>query len=156
ALQAELDAIPRDLERVRARILARGRAYVRQVRSGLLPIGSGFDALVDCMARVERMRRALERDAALETELSHRGAALAERLSKLRIEKAPLDLQREAMDRARVALHEAEERKAAFERAFETSVRPNEHIAIYGAEMGPNDLDTRAGFRSLRGRAPMP
>jgi septal ring factor EnvC (AmiA/AmiB activator) len=59
------------------------------------------------------------------------------------------------MDRARIALKEADERRASFARAFESSLRPD-GLSIYGAEAGPTDLDARAGFRALKGRTPMP
>jgi murein DD-endopeptidase MepM/ murein hydrolase activator NlpD len=155
ALKAELDGIGPQLEVTRRRMVARGRAYYRSLRAGFLPAGGGFDALVDHAARVERLRMALERDIAREAELSRRGAELADRLTRLRAERAPLEVQREAMNRARAALAQEEERQAAFARAFETSVRPD-YLAIYGADVGPADVDSRAGFRALRGRLPFP
>jgi murein hydrolase activator len=155
ALRAELDAVGPALDVTRRRMLARGRAYYRYVRAGFLPVGGGFDALVDHAARVERTRLALERDLAREAELTRRSAEVADRLMRLRAERAPLDVQREAMDRARVALAQEEERRAAFARAFETSVRPD-YLAIYGADIGPAEPDRRAGFRSLEGRLPFP
>jgi murein DD-endopeptidase MepM/ murein hydrolase activator NlpD len=155
ALKAELDATGPALEITRHRMIARGRAYYRIVRAGFLPAGGGFDALVDHAARVERTRMALERDIAREADLTRRGADLADRLTRLRAERAPLDVQREAMNRARAALAQEEDRRAAFARAFETSVRPD-HLAIYGADLGPADLDGRAGFRALKGRLPFP
>ncbi|MGK3969438.1 murein hydrolase activator EnvC [Sorangium sp. So ce118] len=155
ALRAELDAIGPALEVTRRRMIARGRAYYRHVRAGFLPVGGGFDALVDHAARVERTRLALERDLAREAELTRRSAELADRLTHLGAERAPLEVHREAMNRARVALAQEEERRAAFARAFETSVRPD-YLAIYGADVGPAELDRRAGFRSLMGRLPFP
>ncbi|WP_437742283.1 peptidoglycan DD-metalloendopeptidase family protein [Sorangium sp. So ce302] len=155
ALRAELDTIGPALELTRRRMIARGRAYYRHVRAGFLPVGGGFDALVDHAARVERTRLALERDLAREAELTRRSAELADRLTHLGAERAPLEVHREAMNRARVALAQEEERRAAFSRAFETSVRPD-YLAIYGADTGPAELDRRAGFRSLMGRLPFP
>ncbi|CAN98144.1 putative exported peptidase [Sorangium cellulosum So ce56] len=155
ALRAELDAIGPALELTRRRMIARGRAYYRHVRAGFLPVGGGFDALVDHAARVERTRLALERDLAREAELTRRSAELADRLTHLGAERAPLEVHREAMNRARVALAQEEERRAAFSRAFETSVRPD-YLAIYGADTGPAELDRRAGFRALMGRLPFP
>ena len=61
SVEAELAGIEPRIETVRKRMLARGRAYYRHVHAGLLPVGEGFDALVDHAARVERVRRALER-----------------------------------------------------------------------------------------------
>lgn len=154
SLEGELARIDPELEVVQKRMLARGRAYYRQVRAGLLPVGEGFDALVDHAARVERMRRALERDIATEKGLLDRRAAIGERLLRLRAERAPLEMQREAMQRARRALEAEDDRRAAFARAFESSTRPD-YVAIYGADNGPRDTDAR-GFAAQKGRLPFP
>ena len=155
SLRAELDAGNSELATVRQRVILRGRAYYKLVRAGLLPAGGGFEALVDHAARVERTRLALERDLAAEKRLTTRGSEIAERLTRLRVEREPLEVQREAMVRARAALTQAEERRAAFARAFETSERPA-HVAIYGADLGPTDVDPKAGFRALKGRLLLP
>jgi septal ring factor EnvC (AmiA/AmiB activator) len=153
-LAAELDDSRPRLEITRRRMIARGRAYYRLVRAGLLPAGGGFDALVDHAAHVERTRRSLERDVAAESALVKRIGELEQKLVRVRADKGPLALQREAFQRARQVLQEADERRAAFTRAFETSVRPDA-VAIYGTDMGPTP-DPQAGFRSLRGRLPFP
>jgi murein hydrolase activator len=155
ALQTEIATGVGELSIVRQRIVARGRAYYKLVRAGLLPAGGGFDSLVDHAAKVERTRLALERDLAAEKRLMARGAEIGERLTRLRAEREPLAVQREAMLRARHALEQADERRAAFARAFETSERPD-HVAIYGADLGPADVDVRAGFRSMKGRLLLP
>ncbi len=155
SLRAELSNGTNQLEIVRKRIVLRGRAYYKLVRAGLLPAGAGFEALVDHAAKVERTRLALERDLAEEKQLTSRGIEIGDRLMRLRAEREPLEVHREAMQRARSALTQADERRAAFARAFETSERPG-HVAIYGADLGPNDVDTRAGFRALKGRLLLP
>jgi murein hydrolase activator len=154
SLKGELDEMGPRLDVTRRRVRARGRAYYKMVRAGLLPAGGGFDALVDHAARVERARLALERDLTAEAAMVKRSAEIEGRLARLRAERAPLDLQREAMSRARMALQETDERRAAFTRAFETSTRPDA-VAIYGADLGPADTDSR-GFRALKGRLPFP
>jgi len=155
ALEKELVSIDPQLETVRKRMLARGRAYYRQVHAGLLPVGEGFDALVDHAAKVERVRRALERDIALEADLIKRKTTVRTRLERLAAERAPLDVQREAMIRAKRALDAEEERRAAFARAFETSTRPD-YVAIYGADSGPRDGDTKLDFQKQKGRLHFP
>ena len=155
-LQRELDALGPAIDVTHRRMLARGRAYYRHVRAGLLPIGGGFDALVDHAARVERTRQALERDVATESQLMTRSAEVADEISRIRVERAPLEVHREAMLRARTALVEAEERRVAFSRAFESSTRPPDYMAVYGAELGPADADTRMGFLGRKGRLPFP
>lgn len=155
ALQAEMTSGANELAIVRQRILVRGRAYYKLVRAGLLPAGGGFDALVDHAAKVERTRMALERDIAAEKRLRERGQEIADRLVRLRAEREPLAVQREALQRAKAALEQADERRAAFARAFETSERPA-HVAIYGADLGPSDADAKAGFRAQKGRLLLP
>jgi septal ring factor EnvC (AmiA/AmiB activator) len=155
SLKAEMVDLGPRLDLVRRRMRARGRAYYRLIRAGLLPAGGGFDALVDHAAHVERARLSLERDVGLEATLMRRTTEIDARLSKLRADRAPLELQREAMSRARLALQETEERRSAFARAFETSQRPDS-VAIYGADLGPTDDGARSGFRVLKGRLPFP
>lgn len=155
ALEKELVSIDPHLETVRKRMIARGRAYYRQVHAGLLPVGEGFDALVDHAAKVERVRRALERDIALEADLIKRKTTVRTRLERLAAERAPLDVQREAMIRAKRALDAEEERRSAFARAFETSTRPD-YVAIYGADSGPRDADTKLDFLKQKGRLHFP
>ena len=151
---AELDEARPRLDLVHRRIIGRGRAYYRLVRAGLLPAGGGFDALVDHAAHVERTRRALERDVGAESALVKRIGELEGKLVRMHENRGPLEVQREALHRARQALQEADERRSAFSRAFETSVRPDS-VAVYGTDFGPAP-DARAGFRSLRGRLPFP
>lgn len=155
ALQVEMTSGAAELAVARQRILLRGRSYYKLVRAGLLPAGGGFDALVDHAAKVERTRMALERDLATEKRLLARATEIADRLTHLRAEREPLAVQREAMQRARAALAQADDRRAAFARAFESSERPD-HVAIYGAELGPGDVDARAGFKAMKGRLLLP
>ena len=155
-LAQKLSTIGPSLEVVHRRMIARGRVYYRHVRAGLLPASGGFDALVDHAARVERARLALERDLAAEADLKRKRSDLERKISRIRLERAPLDVQREAMTRARAALAEVDERHAAFARAFETSSRPGDYVAIYGADPGPRDGETAGAFVALKGRLPFP
>lgn len=154
-LKAELDTIGPTLEIAQRRVIARGRVYYRYVRAGLLPAGGGFDALVDHAARVERTRMAVERDLQSIEHLGKRAEEIQNRLARLRAERAPLDAQREALLKAKTVIAEADERRAAFARAFETSNRPDS-VAIYGADIGPVEADASTGFRQLKGRLRFP
>jgi murein DD-endopeptidase MepM/ murein hydrolase activator NlpD len=156
AMRDELATTGPRLAATQRLVVARGRVYYRYVHAGLLPAGGGFDAIVDHAARVERARLALERDLATEASLKKRKVELEARIERLRAERAPLDVQREAMQRARQALREVDERHAAFERAFASSTRPPDYVAVYGASTGPTEADPRAGFRQLQGRLPFP
>lgn len=153
--RVELEAIEKERGEVEARVLARGRTYYKQVRAGLLPAGGGFDQLVDHAAKVERTRLALTRDLERQTALEKRKAVLTERLAKLKADRTPLEVHREAMAEARSALQQAEERKAAFDRAFDSSAAPPDYVAIYGAD-GPVNDSTQQGFAGLFGHLPFP
>lgn len=159
-LEEELGQVEPARELLERRMVARGRAYYRKLRDGLLPSGAGFDSLVNHAAAVEKLRRSIERDLAAHASLDTRSRALGERLERIRAERAPLEVQRAAMENARVALAQVEERKAAFERAFDATSA--DYAAVYGADLGPSgptapaSKDGRRPFETLRGKLAMP
>jgi murein DD-endopeptidase MepM/ murein hydrolase activator NlpD len=139
---------------VHARVLARGRALYRLTRLGMLPLGGGFDELVTHAMRVERARRSLQGELAVERGLRTRGADLARNLERLAQDKNAFTTQRQAMDAARAASADDSRRRDAFERAFESSTGASEYVAIYGG----NNTDPVAigGFSGSRGRLLFP
>lgn len=90
AAKQELTDLSRESELLKARTLARGRAYARLARAGLLPVGGGFQAFVEHVARLERLHRALSRDLAQERQVAERRAALAKQLSAIAARRGPL------------------------------------------------------------------
>jgi septal ring factor EnvC (AmiA/AmiB activator) len=151
-VRARLGAIAAETKLAEARLRARGRAYVELARVGLLPIGAGFEALIEHAARLERLHHGLEEDLALGKRLATERLTLAKRLDELSKRTATLDEERAALDRAANVLRSAEEREQAFAQAFEL----DQHTAIYGA-VGPVDAPAAAeGFAALRGRMPFP
>ncbi len=157
-LETEIDGLGPAIELVRKRSVARGRAYYRMIRAGLLPVGGGFDALVDHAATVERLRAALFRDIERMRHLKTRLTNTKSELKRIRAQRAPLTIQQEAMSRAKNVMQQADERREAFLRAFGGSsangsaARP--HVAIYGTEKGTSSLASR--FSEMRGRLGMP
>jgi murein hydrolase activator len=154
-LSEELDQLGPKLDTVQKRMIARGRQYYRLVRAGMLPVGGGFDGLVDHASRVERLRASLSRDIALERELRERQATDRKELRRVRTERAPLMVQREAMRVAERAMQEADERRDAFDRAFGSSNDPA-HISVYGADTGPLPPDPGSRFAAMKGRLSFP
>lgn len=154
SIRMELDQIDKEHADVEARVVSRGRVYFKKVRAGLLPAGGGFDELVDYAANVERTRLALARDLERETTLDKRKRTLEDKLARLKANRAPLEVHREAMAQARSALREAEDRKSAFDMAFKSSTTPGD-VAIYGADGPLNDAKDQ-GFQSLFGHLPYP
>jgi len=141
-------------ERAELRALSRGRAYVRLARAGLLPIGSGFATFVEHAARLERLRRGLEKDLTEQKRCRKQRIALGQRIEELRARRGPLEAEHEAISRAETALRSAEEREQAFQRAF-VGVSGNDHTAIYGG-VGSGEPDSDPRFVARKGRLPFP
>jgi murein DD-endopeptidase MepM/ murein hydrolase activator NlpD len=159
----ELASVGEQLALRHARVLARGRAFYRLTRAGLLPVGGGFGALVTHAMHVERARRMLASEIDAETSLRGRGADLARDLERLARDRVTLGSQRAAMDAARAAAQDERRRQAAFDRAFETSTGPGAsgagggtgYVAVYGGTALPPDTPA-GGFATARGRLLFP
>jgi murein hydrolase activator len=150
----ELSDLARESELLKARTLARGRAYSRLARAGLLPVGGGFKAFVEHAARLERLHRSLSRDLAQERQVAERRAALAKKLSSFSARRGPLQAQQRAVSQAETALLAARDRDQAFERAFMGGAF-DDHTAVYGAP--PSSLTAgSSGFATLKGSLPFP
>jgi murein DD-endopeptidase MepM/ murein hydrolase activator NlpD len=157
----ELAAVGEQLASRHTRVLARGRAFYRLTRTGLLPVGGGFGALVTYAIHVERARRMLASEIDAEARLRGRGAELARDLERIAGDRVALGSQRAAMDAARAAAQDERRRQLAFDRAFETSTGPGAgsgagsgYMAVYGTALPP---DTPAGgFATARGRLLFP
>jgi septal ring factor EnvC (AmiA/AmiB activator) len=156
ASKLELDRLRQDADAAHARTVTRGRVYVRLAKAGLLPIGAGFDALVEHAVRLERLRNAIGRDLVLERELNTKRIALAKRLTDLETRRSTLEVEVQAMSAAQTALLSEQDRSDAFARAFSSSVG-SAHTAVYGAGVGPGDSTAASGgFASLKGHLPFP
>jgi murein hydrolase activator len=150
----ELDALSREGEVLKATTLARGRAYARLARAGLLPVGGGFQAFVEHAARLERLHRSLARDLAHERQVAERRAAVAKLLAHITAQRGPLLAEQRTLSLAQTALLAARDREQAFERAFSSSSF-DDHTAVYGAP--PNGLAApSSGFAALKGSLPFP
>lgn len=155
SLTSELDAVQTDLKATEARILGRGRAYYKSVRYGLLPAGNGFDELIDHAANVERNRMALVRDVDHAAELRKRERDLTGKLDAIKANRIPVEAHRRAMAEAKSQLQQADERRDAFGRAFQSSNAPS-YVAIYGADKGPQPDAPVESFLKLKGHMPFP
>ena len=152
--QQELSDLARESELLKARTLARGRAYARLARAGLLPVGGGFKAFVEHAARLERLHRSLSRDLAQERQVAERRAVLAKQLSSINARRGPLQAQQRTVSQAETALLAARDRDQAFERAFMGGAF-DDHTAVYGAP--PSSLTAgSSGFAALKGSLPFP
>lgn len=153
SLARQLDQMREDAKLTDQRILWRGRLYVRLSRAGLMPVGDGFEALVDHAARLERLHHGLEVDVAHAKALAAERVTLAKKLDEVRARSATLDEEERVLARAEDALRSADERERAFAQAFEAG---SSHTAVYGA-VGPAEPGPASGgFAALRGRLPFP
>ncbi len=150
----ELAELTRESEVSKARTLARGRAYTRLARAGLLPVGGGFKAFVEHAARLERLHRSLARDLAQERQVAERRSALAKQLSRISARRGPLLAQQRTVSQAETALLAARDRDQAFERAF-TGAAFDDHTAVYGAQPSSPAAGS-SGFAALKGSLPFP
>jgi len=156
-LEKELAVLGPQIELVKKRTMARGRRYYRLMRAGFLPVGGGFDEMVDHATRVERLRAALKRDMTLDKRLRERRKTARVELRRVRAERAPLLLHREAMLRAKSVMQQADDRRAAYQRTFGTTGPSLDgHTAVYGASTAPISRDPLARFASMRGRLSFP
>jgi murein DD-endopeptidase MepM/ murein hydrolase activator NlpD len=154
--KAELDRLSKDTDAAHARMVSRGRVYVRLAKAGLLPVGGGFDALVEHAVELERLRNAIGRDVALERDLSARRIALGRQVLELEARRSSLQTEVQTMSLARTALLSEQDRADAFARAFSNSAG-SAHTAVYGAGVGPSDSAAASGgFLDLKGRLPFP
>lgn len=135
------------------RAMTRGRALYKLTRAGLLPIGGGFDALMQHAMDVEHARHALERDLREETKLRGRAADVAHSLERVARDRESLASQRSAMDAARMAMEDEERRQKAFQRAFAGSSGGGDDYVIVGRGADPNGA---GGFAASRGRLLFP
>lgn len=150
-----LDKLAAEAPRVHALLLARGRAYVKMARAGLLPIGGGMPGLVDHASRLERLRRALVRDVEQERAIAAERVALAARRAAFDGRRSSIEAERAALDRSRMAILAAQDREDAFRRAFLGANEP--HTAVYGSGIGPLDPGELAvGFSAQKGKLPFP
>ena len=151
-LRDELAALKRESSQRRALTIARGRAYVRLARAGLMPLSGGIEAFSAHTSRLERLRRSLARDLQREKQITAREIELGHALQSL-AEIPPRE--RNAAARARAAILAAEERDQAFERAFQGQWSPSSTTAVYAARVAQND-PPRGGFATQKGRLPFP
>lgn len=157
-LQKTLTELADRLQTSHSLAIARGRAYVRLARAGLLPVGGGFAELVDHATRLERLRRAIDRDTADDDRMTKERLAIASRLRELSERKSMMQDERAALERSHVAIVAAEERERAFARAFSSDWEPGtDHTAVYGSGVGPlRAEDLAQGFEGMKGRLPFP
>jgi len=144
SIEKYLESSKVDWERMRARVLYRGRAYYRMTRG--MPNGDFFAHA----QLVERQRIALLRDLDQLDKLTKDRNGAEKRFAEARNLRRELEQSAEAQS----ALVAQKERDRAFELAFSSSRAAGSHTAIYGA-LSPIGFSSDS-FASLKGELPFP
>lgn len=148
SLRQVLEQDQGELERIKKRVIARGRAYYRLSRAA--PRGDFFEYAV----QVERLRQALLSDMRRMRRLQEEKTKLGRGLAYLKNRRAPLEVESAAAGQARDALLSKRERERAFELAFSSSRGAKDHTAVYSAAF---DLPVSGqSFADMLGRLPFP
>ncbi len=159
--KSELARLGGDVATLHRRVIARGRAFYRLTRAGLLPVGGGFRALIVHAMYVERVRRVLASDIDAETRMRGRTVELTQDIERVRNDRTTLATRRATLDAAQSARQDDVRRQIAFDKAFESSNGASSssgYIAVYGGGGGSAlSPDTPAGgFATARGHLLLP
>lgn len=149
SLRRALEKGKSQAEQLQARVIVRGRAYIRATRG--MPEGDFFAHA----ARVERLRHGLLSDLDQLRKVKSKSRGTGRKLSRLEAQRAPLELEQRTLGAATEALLAQNERERAFQMAFSSSRGARlDHTAVYSA--GAQIQMNAASFRSMRGRLPFP
>jgi murein DD-endopeptidase MepM/ murein hydrolase activator NlpD len=151
----ELAGLGPRIQEAHVRVIARGRAFYKLTRAGMLPVGGGFDALMRHAMDVEHARHALERDLDEERRLRGHGADVARSLDRVARDRESLASQRNAMDAARIAMEDEQRRQHAFESAFDDGHGAGDDYVAVGRGADPSGASI-VGFAASRGRLLFP
>ena len=151
----QFEDLQRDGRNTRARLIARGHAYVRWTRAGLLPLSGGFEQFLLRASRLERLHQSLTHDIKHEAQVEQSIVALGKRIETLSHDRGTIELRRASAHKAEVAEDDAEERALAFERAFASAPKDG-HSTVYGANLPLSADQNAADFRKLKGHMAFP
>jgi septal ring factor EnvC (AmiA/AmiB activator) len=154
-LASELEAIVARREQVQGNLRRQVRALYRMTRTGLAPVGGGFEAVIRHMARVKRLRKLVEDQSTRLTVLDQKHRAAQADSSKVS----------RSLERARARLTELQSsgRRAIATRGFDNvfsdtgAYRPASPAAdMYGGGLRLVDPIPQSSFTAQRGSLASP
>lgn len=148
SLQRRLEEGQTEADRLQRRVILRGRAYYRASR------GLPGDDFLEYAVRVERLRQGLMTDLKRLEEIRKERKGAGRNLALLRERREPLEVERQAVGRARDALLSRQERERSFQMAFSSSGARPDHTAVYSAGAQLDLAGTT--FESMMGQLPFP
>ena len=141
------------------RLHERARALYRIRRAGMLPVAGGFDALMQHLARVQRLSRMVKNDLRTMRYLEKRGVALRVEKSELAKELETAQVLVRALEAKKTELEQSRRSASLFEETLRGEVREPEPEATmaYGRVRVTGDMDDLGdGFARLRGELALP
>jgi len=158
-IDTEVAALRDQRTEAEGRLHDRARALYRVRRAGMLPVAGGFDALMQHLARVQRLSRMVKVDLETIDYLEERGGALRAEKNELAAE----------LEQGQVALRALEARKEQLEQSrrsatmFEDTLRGERRETAepqslaYGRIRVSGDMDDLGdGFAQMRGELALP
>lgn len=137
----------------------RARALYRVRRAGMLPIAGGFDALMQHLARVQRLSRMVKTDLDTMRFLENRGTALRSEKNDLGRELEQAQVMLRALETKKVALEQSQRSASLFEETLrgEPIEIPQQQALSYGRIRVSGDMDDLGdGFAQMRGELALP
>lgn len=161
--QSQIDAEIAGLQNKRtdaeARLHERARALYRVRRAGMLPVAGGFDALMQHLARVQRLSRMVKTDLRTMKFLENRGGALRVEKNELASELETAQVMLRALEAKKEELELSKRSASLFQDTLQgTAPEPkSDDTLAYGRIRVTGDMeDLGDGFARLRGELALP
>ena len=146
-------------EDAEARLHERARALYRVRRAGMLPVAGGFDALMQHLARVQRLSRMVKSDLRTMKYLENRGVALRVEKRELASELETAQVMLRALEAKKTELEQSRRSASLFTETLQGQAREPEpeSTMAYGRIRVTGDMDDLGdGFARLRGELALP
>lgn len=158
-IDAEISGLQDQRDEAEGRLHERARALYRIRRSGMLPVAGGFDALMQHLARVQRLSRMVKTDLDTMTFLEDRGAALRVEKNELGTELQTAQVMLRAIEAKKEEIEHSQRSASLFQETLrgQSSEPPKEETLSYGRIRVSGDMDDLGdGFARMRGELALP
>ncbi len=158
-IDTEISGLQSQRGEAEGRLHERARALYRVRRAGMLPVAGGFDALMQHLARVQRLSRMVKADLETMEFLEERGAALRVEKEDLADELEQTQVMLRALEAKKEELEHSQRSASLFQETLsgQRSEPPPEETLSYGRIRVSGDMDDLGdGFAQMRGELALP